>query len=323
MKLKTNLLKAALVVGLGAATATTSMADPDQYIVGTATNTGLTAGNFTLVSEGNSSPVFGYLASLNIAATITTEGELVEKTTGTSGNTTTTEVSKASTARVTNSTILELAGITTKGATLGVALINNEPITVAVVRTRSSVTLTDISDVLQFEDGSIEVTSAENNRYVVRNGGLASTSETSTEWYPTSISIADFMLSGVTTSRVNLNTTPSRESISTSATTSFTGFKEGVEEAPGNITYDEEYIVVGQAFTANPTSTNTTVGQATWSASGLPAGLAINALTGAITGQINSGVENTVYAVEVTATNPLGSTTDTIIFTLVKTLPQI
>lgn len=301
MKLATTLL----AIGSVLAIASSGIANGDQntptnqYIAGSVTNSGATFGNYTIISKGTPTSYNGTLSKLNLSGTVTTQQA---------------QVSKASTSRITNATILELAGITTRGATLGVFIAENgtSGIAVAVVKSGSTTTLTDISDFLAFSDTySDGVTINSNSKNV-------------SAIYPTNITIGapiiegqgDIQLNGETTLNTNFASKRKRPSVTTTATTAFRGFVPGIVAAPTLNSYIDAAdnsgpifpLTLNVPFSISPDkSENAELGQATWTATGLPQGFTINPLTGVISGTVGVGGYFDVYNVIVTVNNYYGS----------------
>lgn len=261
----------------------------NQYISGTANLTGFSIGEFNYINPaGESSTVSGALGALNVSATIITQQEPVEKTTASSANTVTiTSESKANTTRLTNANILALAGVSTKGATLGLLLTVGDGdgdeakiFTVAVTRSGGVATLRDISGALSLEPSDLSVVVASSKREVLKNGEIVSSRETSSDWSPTPVSIGNIDLPGMTSGRLTLNIAPGKNTISAVATTSFSGVLAGVGAAPtltgyagmgssNPLAFD---LAIATPFVIAPDefTTGATLSQAKWEASGLP-----------------------------------------------------
>lgn len=313
MKLNTNILKAVMFIGLASTPAIGANGfASNQYVSGTLNIANGVGGNYSF----NGLTTVGELSPVTLTATILTQSVPVSKSSGVFPvNYTESETVGATTTRVTNATILELAGIVSRGVTLGYFTSEEDSTFVAVTRSGRNTSLQPISVISYGLADATSVTSTGGFNLSVRNSKFRSASSEAgvledelTMANNTFPAVNSFNSRSSSSGNVVMDELIDTASSSVyTESLSFRGFIAGDKGLP-EISYTTDEISIGQNFTAIPTAENASIGQTTWKATGLPSGLTINPLTGVISGRLNSGVLGTIYAVVVTATNAFGST---------------
>lgn len=316
MKINTrNLIIASALGFAGLAAVPANAADTlEQALTATYSVTGGVSGNYVVGGDTTQ----GLLQSISVTGTLTTQGVTSNKTTGTGNKTVTTVTSKAVISKITNQNILDIAGISTKGVTLGLfsEFADVDPIIVAVQKSGKNTILTALDEeVIDYISAEPSVVTSLNEKIGDGKDPEVLVSETISFLEMGSLIIGDTYtvtglnkVNGTYNSKIGFVYTSSMEGVGT------TNFETGEPD----IAYDDTNVIIGTQFALSPmTNTNTKFVGAVWSAQGLPTGLSINSTNGQITGKISTGVIDTAWAVDITVKTALGTATaDDVILTL-------